>query len=116
MPDALCIGAITSPETGDGAKAGWTGQLADHTLSNSDELQGAVAIVKRGACSFVEKALRVAEAGAAGMVVVISKDKMIAPGDSAQEGGGVQISVVGLRSINLATLLSCERAHFVGFR
>ena len=84
-------------------------ELADHALSNSDNLQGAIAIVKRGACSFVEKALRVTEAGAVGMIVVNSEDTMIAPGDSEQEGGGVLIPVVGIRSSDLATLIACER-------
>ena len=84
-------------------------ELADRALSNSDNLQGAIAIVKRGACSFVEKALRVTEAGAVGMIVVNSEDTMIAPGDSAQEGGGVLIPVVGIRSSDLATLIACER-------
>ncbi len=60
------------------------------------------------ACSFVEKALRVAEAGAVGMVVVNTEDSMISPGDSAREGGDVSIPVVGIRSSDVAKLIECE--------
>jgi hypothetical protein len=42
------------------------------------------------------------------MVLVNTEDSMISPGDSAREGGGVNIPVVGIRSSDLATLIECE--------
>ena len=86
---------------------------ADADLSNADELRGKIAVVVRGssrptACSFVEKAMRVADAGAVGVVVANTEDSMISPGDSAREGGDVSIPVVGIRSSDVAKLIECE--------
>ena len=84
--------------------------MAQTALSNSSQLQGAIAVVKRGACTFVEKALRVQEAGALAMVAVNSADVLLRPADSQKTGGGVSIPVVGVRSSDFATLaIACER-------
>ena len=86
---------------------------ADTPLKNEESLRGKIALVQRGsssgiACSFVEKATRVENAGAVGMVLVNTEDSMISPGDSAREGGDVNIPVVGIRSSDLPVLRSCE--------
>lgn len=83
---------------------------ADSRLTNEDELRGRIALVQRGSssgepCSFVEKAMRVESAGAVAMVVVNTEDSMISPGDSAREGGGVNIPVVGIRAGDLPMLM-----------
>ena len=84
--------------------------MAEAALSNGNQLQGAIAVVKRGACTFVEKALRVQEAGALAMVAVNSADVLLRPADSQKNGGGVSIPVVGIRSSDFTTLaIACER-------
>ncbi len=45
------------------------------------------------------------------MVLVNTEDSMISPGDSAREGGSVNIPVVGIRSSDLATLIECEEGQ-----
>jgi hypothetical protein len=53
--------------------------LADTELSNAAEVGGAVALVERGAVSFVEKARRAQAAGAVGLVIVNSEDAEYVP-------------------------------------
>ena len=82
---------------------------ADAELKNQDEMQGKIALVQRGSstgltCSFVEKAMRVQDAGAVAMVLINTEDSMISPGDSAREGGDVRIPVVGIRASHLSLL------------
>lgn len=91
---------------------------ADTELCNEEELRGKIVLVQRGsssgeACSFVAKALRVESAGAVAMVLVNTEDSMISPGDSAREGGGVNIPVVGVRSGDLLYLSDPELSEKV---
>jgi len=76
---------------------------ADTELTNGEELAGKIAVSLRGAgegrkCSFVDKAKRVAEAGAVGLIVVNSEDTLVSPGDSAREGSNIDIPIVGIRN------------------
>jgi len=82
---------------------------ADTELNNSDELKGKIALSLRGAeegrtCSFVDKAKRVAEAGAVGLIIINSEDTLVSPGDSAREGSDIEIPVVGIRNSDAAQL------------
>jgi len=75
---------------------------ADGEVRNKEEVRGSIAMVLRGSssdvpCSFVDKARRVGEAGAIGMIVVNDEDSLISPGDSRREGGDVAFPVVGIK-------------------
>ena len=64
---------------------------ADGPLANAAALAGAIAVARRGECTFDEKAARAAAAGAAALVVVNSADEPFPP-----SGEGAEIHVVGV--------------------
>ena len=73
----------------------WTiPELADGELTNAESMVGAVAIIKRGGCSFVEKARRAMAAGAIAVVIVNTDDGLMEPGDPNNEGRDISIPVV----------------------
>ena len=73
----LC--AETQTRTQINARLVWAVPETAHTALEND-LRGAIAVVKRGDCSFVEKAVRVGEAGAVAMMVINTEDSLISPG------------------------------------
>ena len=75
----------------------WTiPELADGELTNAESMVGAVAIIKRGGCSFVEKARRAMAAGAIAVVIVNTDDGLREPGDPDNEGRDISIPVVSV--------------------
>jgi hypothetical protein len=86
--------------------------IANAQLANGDTIRGNIAVVQRGVCSFVEKALRCQEAGALAVIVVNTDDDLFviggAPGEQAVE---VPIVVVGNASGR--SLLEATRAVLV---
>ena len=55
-------------------------------LSNKQQLRGNIAIVRKGACTYLSKALRVQEAGAIGMIVLLpGSDNLVCPAASSHE-------------------------------
>ena len=76
--------------------------LADELLANTTALRGRVAVASRGGCSrigaavcqFVEKARRVAAAGAVALIVVNTQDEIIVPGDPAKMGSSVPVVMI----------------------
>ena len=72
-------------------------QTADAELWNADELNGAVAVVKRGACPFHEKARRVMNAGAIACVIVLNEgDVLLGPADPEKKAADIGIPVVAV--------------------
>jgi hypothetical protein len=69
-------------------------QQAETKLSNALELKGAVALVKRGGCSFLEKAERAAAAGALAIVVIDSASASAAAFPRLDEPGHVESSLL----------------------
>ena len=69
--------------------------LAEAELTNAAELAGAVAVIGRGGCTFVEKARRAQAAGAVGVIIVNTEDTLLAPADDGS-GGDIRIPVVGV--------------------
>eukprot|EP00286_Rhodomonas_abbreviata_P014932 CAMPEP_0181341310 /NCGR_PEP_ID=MMETSP1101-20121128/30338_1 /TAXON_ID=46948 /ORGANISM="Rhodomonas abbreviata, Strain Caron Lab Isolate" /LENGTH=89 /DNA_ID=CAMNT_0023452571 /DNA_START=31 /DNA_END=296 /DNA_ORIENTATION=- len=59
--------AVADPET------------AERALDNPQDLQGKLAIVKRGVNPFFEKCERAADAGALGVVIVNTDEELIVP-------------------------------------
>ena len=69
--------------------------IADSVLRNAANLKGAIAVVERGVNAFVEKALRVQEAGAVGVIIINTDDSPYVPLGSPLGGDeGVFIPVV----------------------
>ena len=77
--------------------------LADAPLRNGADVRGALVLVSRGAVPFVEKARRVAAAGAAGIVIVNNVDEPYVahghqyPDGRVDDGDGITIPVVCVR-------------------
>ena len=65
---------------------------ADKALKNAGALRGKVAVVDRGGCTFTEKALRCAQAGAAGVLFVNSEDNMYQP-EASRAHGPVEVPI-----------------------
>ena len=109
-------------------------------LTNGEELSGAVLLVHRGSCSFMEKALNVEQAGALAVIVINNKDSEAAfamgsdeqphgvkiltmmvskhvgqdlrhPGDSSQDGSKPRLLNIDLVDLLNATLGSAQSAH-----
>jgi len=88
---------------------------ADMAIRNPDKLKGRIALVSRGSssgnpCSFVEKAVRVGEAGAVGMIVINTQDSLISPGDSARAGTDLEMPVVGVKLSDAEGLVDGQEA------
>ena len=77
--------------------------LADAPLRNGADVRGALVLVTRGAVPFVEKARRVAAAGAAGIVIVNNVNEPYVahghqyPDGRVDDGDGITIPVVCVR-------------------
>ena len=54
--------------------------LADGALTNADQVKGSMAVVRRGANSFVEKAKRAQDAGAVGLIIINNADELLKAG------------------------------------
>lgn len=92
---------------------------ADSPLCNKEMIEGKIALVLRGsqagvACSFVDKARRVADAGAVGLIVVNNEDTLVSPGDSAREGTDIDFPVIGVKLSDAERLPdgAIARLHF----
>jgi hypothetical protein len=72
--------------------------LADGDITNSTHLNGKVALVDRGGCSFVEKAQRVQAAGAIAMICV-NNDKEGPDEPPGMANGGVDTSDITISAI-----------------
>ena len=77
-----------------GDEAGPLTTDACSALSNAPELAGRIALVDRGTCTFVEKALRVQAAGAIGLVVVNNAACGLPP--MGGESSEVKIPAIGI--------------------
>jgi len=72
---------------------------ADRELENAQSLAGAVAVVVRGVCGFVEKAIRAQAAGAIAVVVINTEDTHLhTMADSEGKGGGLTVPSVVVAS------------------
>ena len=71
-------------------------ELADADLENAEALVGAVAVVRRGECLFVEKARRAMDAGAIGVVIINNGRLFEAPYAKDGDGKDINIPVVGV--------------------
>ena len=80
---------------------------ADGPLQNADAVRGAVAIVHRGVCTFLDKARRVQEAGGIGCIFVNSAETLFVPhGTDEDRGGDIAIPAVCLRKREGESLLA----------
>ena len=73
-------------------------ELADGELTNAESMVGAVAIIKRGGCSFVEKARRAMAAGAIAVVIVNTDDGLIEPGVDGSNDINIPVMLVAASS------------------
>ena len=89
-----CTGLATSPP------------LADGPLLNTNELRGKVAIVKRGASTFVDKARRAQAAGVVGVIIVNTDDEPYVPlagtptRGRASPGADISVPVICVRKVD----------------
>lgn len=82
-------------------------ERADADLTNSEQLKGKIAVVKRGATSFVDKAQRAEKAGSIAVIIVNSDDTLVkAGGDDSKSNVGVPVVLV--RSDAAASLLAAD--------
>ena len=80
---------------------------ADVPLHNANAVRGAVAIVQRGLCTFLDKARRVQEAGGVGVIFVNSAETLFVPhGTDDDPGGDIRIPAVCLRKKDGEALLA----------
>ena len=79
----------------------------DVPLHNANAVRGAVAIVQRGLCTFLDKARRVQEAGGVGVIFVNSAETLFVPhGTDDDPGGDIRIPAVCLRKKDGEALLA----------
>ena len=78
-------------------------ERADSDLCNATQLVGKMAVAKPGGCSFTQKAQRVLEAGALGLVIVNSRDTLVFEEEEEQESA---IPVVMIRSSDADALVA----------
>jgi hypothetical protein len=78
--------------------------LADAELKNAAEVKGKVAVVLRGANSFVEKAQRAQQAGAIALIIINSDDTLVrAGGDDTNRATTIPVVVVAKAASALAS-------------
>ena len=76
-------------------------------LRNGSEVRGAVVVVQRGVCTFLDKARRVQEAGGVGVLFVNSAETLFVPhGTDDDPGGDVWIPAVCMRKGDGEALLA----------
>ena len=76
-------------------------------LTNVEQLRGNIAVVKRGGCAFVLKALRCFEAGAAAVVVEFKPDDELQNiGDPDNKGKDITIPVIAVGADDASMLLA----------
>eukprot|EP01051_Picozoa_sp_SAG22_P003378 SAG22_NODE_163_length_16829_cov_9.946204_14_plen_799_part_00 len=63
-------------------------ELADAPLLNASKLRGAIAVVKRGVSTFVEKSRRAQAAGASGVIIINTDDEPYVPMAGTPARGG----------------------------
>jgi hypothetical protein len=82
-------------------------ETAKDEITNAEQLEGNIAVVKRGGCAFVLKALRCAAAGAAAVVVEFKPgDELQNMGDPENKGEGLTIPVVAVGADDASMLLA----------
>ena len=67
---------------------------AECDLENDDECAGKWVLVRKGECSYAEKAINCQSAGAIGVIIVNDQDKLAIPKDGKGEAGEVNIPVI----------------------
>ena len=83
----------------------------DGALANAATLKGCVAVVRRGVCSFAQKARRAQAAGAVALFVVNSDDALfVVDGEGSNEEGDISIPVVMAGDTESFRLLAQLRA------
>lgn len=81
-------------------------ELADRPLRNAGVLRGQIAVVRRGGVTFVDKARRVQEAGAIGLIVINSSEApCLVESSDGDRGDDIGISVVCVRHSDGESLL-----------
>lgn len=87
--------------------------MADKDLDNKQEMNGKVAVVKRGYNTFFEKAMRVAEAGASALIIINWADRLevfnVADGGSVADACGSTDEKFALRPPYLSIPIVCVR-------
>lgn len=82
-------------------------ETAKDEVTNAEQLKGSIAVVKRGGCAFVLKALRCEAAGAAAVVVEFNPgDELQHMGDPENKAKGLSIPVVAVGSDDVSVLLA----------
>ena len=89
-------------------------ELANAALENAKELSGAVAVVRRGGCTFHEKVRRAQRAGAIAVIVVNTEDSVFGMGDPNNEAGDITIPAVMVPSSVGAKLMDGVEVKCVG--
>eukprot|EP01043_Picozoa_sp_COSAG02_P062020 COSAG02_NODE_8458_length_2565_cov_2.719789_2_plen_823_part_01 len=86
--------------------------LADRDLENALELTGHIAIIRRGACSFVSKARRAQQAGCTGVIFVNTDEELFRIGGERGDAD-ITLPIVGIRASDGDKILQSSDAHVV---
>ena len=86
--------------------------LADSELTNALELRGHLAIIRRGACSFVSKARRAQQAGCIGVIFVNTDEELFLIGGERGDSD-ITIPIVGITASDGDKVLHSSDAHVV---
>jgi PA domain len=96
-----------------GPEKKWGIPYACHPIDSGNNLNGAIALVQRGNCSFLQKARIVQDAGASAMIVVSSKCQIAS--DSQSQSLSLSQSVIAVTVVTHPSPppLSVPSPHFV---